>query len=155
MVLCEWEAPEGDPGQSCVHLFVHILSTSFSSVSIFSVYWYSRVSISMADTLSLFHLCPICTLWEKPYDSLCLSLSNADDVTKVDILRSRKGRHASYTDYGAANLRWGAQRQFEVLMSLKYGTKRGQNPLVSSKKSVQNTLSSLTQDVLQITQITG
>jgi hypothetical protein len=42
--------------------------------------------------------------------SACLSLSNADDVTKVDILRSHKGKHASYIDYGAANLRWGAQR---------------------------------------------
>jgi hypothetical protein len=47
MVLCEWDAPEGDPGQSCVHLFARILSTSFSSVSIFSVCCYSRVSISM------------------------------------------------------------------------------------------------------------
>jgi hypothetical protein len=47
MVLCEWDAPEGDPGQSCVHLFARILSTSFSSVSIFSVCCYSIVSISM------------------------------------------------------------------------------------------------------------
>jgi hypothetical protein len=48
MILCEWDAPEGDPGQSCVHLFARILSTSFSSVSIFSVCCYSIVSISMA-----------------------------------------------------------------------------------------------------------
>jgi hypothetical protein len=41
MILCEWDAPEGDPGQSCVHLFAHILSTSFTSVSIFSVCCYS------------------------------------------------------------------------------------------------------------------
>jgi hypothetical protein len=34
MVLCEWDAPQGDPGQSCVHLFARILSTSFSSVSL-------------------------------------------------------------------------------------------------------------------------
>jgi hypothetical protein len=34
MILCEWDAPEGDPGQSCVHLFACILSTSFTSVSI-------------------------------------------------------------------------------------------------------------------------
>jgi hypothetical protein len=47
MILCEWDAPEGDPGQSCVHLFARILSTSFSSVSIFSVCCYSIVSISM------------------------------------------------------------------------------------------------------------
>jgi hypothetical protein len=52
MVLCEWDAPEGDPGQSCVHLFARILSTSFSSVSIFSVCCYSRVSISMGKTHS-------------------------------------------------------------------------------------------------------
>ncbi len=25
MILCEWDAPEGDPGQSCVHLFARIL----------------------------------------------------------------------------------------------------------------------------------
>jgi hypothetical protein len=47
MILCEWDAPEGNPGQSCVHLFARILSTSFSSVSIFSVCCYSIVSISM------------------------------------------------------------------------------------------------------------
>ena len=51
MILCEWDAPEGDPGQSCVHLFARILSTSFSSVSIFSVCCYSIVSISMDVTL--------------------------------------------------------------------------------------------------------
>jgi hypothetical protein len=48
MILCEWDAPEGDPGQTCVHLFARILSTSFSSVPIFSVCCYSIVSISMA-----------------------------------------------------------------------------------------------------------
>jgi hypothetical protein len=47
MILCEWDAPEGDPDQSCVHLFDRILSTSFTSVSIFSVCCYSSVSISM------------------------------------------------------------------------------------------------------------
>jgi hypothetical protein len=50
MILCEWDAPEGDPGQSCVHLFACILSTSSSSVSIFSVCCYSIVSISMPIT---------------------------------------------------------------------------------------------------------
>ncbi len=50
MILSEWDAPEGDPGQSCVHLFARILSTSFSSVSIFSVCCYSIVSISMIMT---------------------------------------------------------------------------------------------------------
>ncbi len=47
MILCEWEASEGHPGQSCVHLYARILSTSFTSVSIFSVWCYSSVSISM------------------------------------------------------------------------------------------------------------
>jgi hypothetical protein len=47
MILSEWDAPDGDPGQSCVHLFARILSTSFTSVSIFSVCCYSSVSISM------------------------------------------------------------------------------------------------------------
>ncbi len=34
-------------GQCCVHLYARILSTSFSSVSIFSAWCYSSVSISM------------------------------------------------------------------------------------------------------------
>jgi hypothetical protein len=55
MVLCEWDAPEGDPGQSCVHLFARILSASFNSVSIFSVCCYSRVSISMHTTNNQHH----------------------------------------------------------------------------------------------------
>ncbi len=37
-------------GQCCVHLYARILSTSFTSVSIFSVCWYSSVSISMGGT---------------------------------------------------------------------------------------------------------
>jgi hypothetical protein len=52
MILCEWDAPEGDPGKSCVHLFARILLTSFTSVSVFSVCCYSSVSISMV----LYHL---------------------------------------------------------------------------------------------------
>jgi hypothetical protein len=51
MILCEWDAPEGDPGQSCVHLYARILSSSLTSVSIFSVSCYSIVSISMVLTL--------------------------------------------------------------------------------------------------------
>jgi hypothetical protein len=43
MILCEWDASEGNPGQSCVHLYVRILSTSSTSVSIFSVWCYSSV----------------------------------------------------------------------------------------------------------------
>jgi hypothetical protein len=51
MILCEWDASEGNPGQSCVHLYARILSTSFTSVSIFSVWCYSSVSISMGRPL--------------------------------------------------------------------------------------------------------
>jgi len=47
MILCEWDAPEGHPGQCCVHLYARILSTSFISVSIFSVLCYSSISISV------------------------------------------------------------------------------------------------------------
>ncbi len=56
MILFEWDAPEGDPGQSCVHLFARILSTSFTSVSIFFVCCYSSVSISM-----------VLNLWERGF----------------------------------------------------------------------------------------
>ncbi len=42
MILCEWDAPEGHPGECCAHLYAIILSTSFTSVSIFSVCCYSR-----------------------------------------------------------------------------------------------------------------
>jgi len=48
MILCEWDASEGNPGQSCVHLYPRILSTSFTSVSIFSVWCYSSLSVSMS-----------------------------------------------------------------------------------------------------------
>jgi hypothetical protein len=47
MILCDWVASEGNPGQSCIHLYARILSTSSTSVSIFSVWCYSSVSISM------------------------------------------------------------------------------------------------------------
>ncbi len=47
MILCEWDAAEGHPGQSCVHLYARILSMSFTSVLILSVCCYSIVSISM------------------------------------------------------------------------------------------------------------
>jgi hypothetical protein len=43
MILCEWDASEGNPGQSCVHLYARILSTSSTSVSIFSVWCYFSV----------------------------------------------------------------------------------------------------------------
>ncbi len=52
MILCEWDASEGHPGQSCVHMYARILSTSFTSVSIFSVWCYSSVSISMVVTIT-------------------------------------------------------------------------------------------------------
>ncbi len=55
MILCEWDASEGHPGQSCVHLYPRILLTSFTSVSIFSVWCYSSVSISMCTTVTAFN----------------------------------------------------------------------------------------------------
>ncbi len=61
MILCEWDASEGHPGQSCVHLFARILSTSFISVSIFSVWCYSSVLY-----LNGFISTNICTLWVVP-----------------------------------------------------------------------------------------
>ncbi len=61
MILCEWDAPEGDPLQSCVHLFARILSTSFSSVSIFSVCCYSIVSISMVSANEYMYSCELYT----------------------------------------------------------------------------------------------
>ncbi len=53
MILCEGDAPEGHPGWCCVHLCARILSSSLTSVSIFSVCWYSIVSISMVHTSRL------------------------------------------------------------------------------------------------------
>jgi hypothetical protein len=70
MILCEWDAPEGDPGQSCVQMFACILSTSFSSVSMFSVCCYSSVSISMVCTEDVFGWVggggePACVGWSR------------------------------------------------------------------------------------------
>jgi hypothetical protein len=31
VILCDWDAPEGHPGQCCVHLFARILLTYFTS----------------------------------------------------------------------------------------------------------------------------
>jgi hypothetical protein len=47
MILCEWDASEGHPGMLCTPVCCRILSTSFSSVSIFFVCCYSNVSISV------------------------------------------------------------------------------------------------------------
>ncbi len=51
MILCEWDAPEGHPGQCCVHLYARILLTSFTLVSILSVWCYSSVSISVVTAM--------------------------------------------------------------------------------------------------------
>ncbi len=45
--------PKGNPGQLAYTFLICILSTSFISVSIFSVCCYSRVSISMGATVSM------------------------------------------------------------------------------------------------------
>ncbi len=55
MILCERDAPEGHPGWCCVHLYACILSSSLTSVSIFSVCCYSIVSISMDHILQEFY----------------------------------------------------------------------------------------------------
>ncbi len=54
MILWEGDAPEGHPGWCCVHLCARILSSSLTSVSMFSVCWYSivRVSISVGGSYS-------------------------------------------------------------------------------------------------------
>jgi hypothetical protein len=52
----EWDASEGNPGQSCVHLYPRILSTSFTSVSIFSVWCYSSVSYLNGKYTLLHHI---------------------------------------------------------------------------------------------------
>jgi hypothetical protein len=43
MILCEWDAPEGHPGK-CAYT---CMLSSLTSVSIFSVWCYSSVSISV------------------------------------------------------------------------------------------------------------
>jgi hypothetical protein len=65
MILCEWEAPEGHPGQCCVHLyaFVCYLRASLTSVSIFSVCCYSSVSISMILPIDLLYVLLSIGLW--------------------------------------------------------------------------------------------
>ncbi len=47
MILCEWDAPEVNPAYTCM---LSILSSSLTSVSIFSVCCYSIVSISVGTT---------------------------------------------------------------------------------------------------------
>ncbi len=47
MILCEWDAPEGNPGMLRTPVCFRILSSSLTSVSIFSVWCYSSVSISV------------------------------------------------------------------------------------------------------------
>jgi len=41
MILCEWDAPEGHPGNVASPVCFRILSSSLTSVSIFSVLCYS------------------------------------------------------------------------------------------------------------------
>jgi hypothetical protein len=48
-----YDPPECHPGQQAYTFLIRILSTSFISVSIFSVCCYSRVSISMVTRLAV------------------------------------------------------------------------------------------------------
>ncbi len=57
--------PECHPRQQVYTFLIRILSMSFISVSIFSVCCYSRVSISMAETFSLFPVSPSPPLWSR------------------------------------------------------------------------------------------
>jgi hypothetical protein len=61
ILMSDWRAimtpPEGHPGQHVYTFLIRILSTSLSSVSIFSVCCYSSESISMAPTPT-FSPCP-------------------------------------------------------------------------------------------------
>jgi hypothetical protein len=52
MVLCEWDAPEGDPGQSCLLVSYRRLSAQFQ----FSLSAVTLGYLSQWDTLTLFHL---------------------------------------------------------------------------------------------------
>jgi hypothetical protein len=47
MIMCEWDATEGNPGMLRTPVCFRILSLSLISVSIFSVWCYSCVSISV------------------------------------------------------------------------------------------------------------
>jgi hypothetical protein len=49
LILCEWDAPEGHPGMLRTPVCFRILSSSLTSVSIFSGWCYSSVSISMKE----------------------------------------------------------------------------------------------------------
>ncbi len=68
-ILFEWDASEGHPGQCCVHLHARILSTSFTSVSVFSA--------CLSVFISLYVQClpascrcpdPRCTAAARPWD---------------------------------------------------------------------------------------
>jgi hypothetical protein len=69
MILCEWDAPEGHPGQCCLHLYAFYPLSYFTSVSIFSVCCYSSLSISVVKTS---HISVNITKIEKKLDSFYL-----------------------------------------------------------------------------------
>jgi hypothetical protein len=48
MIFCEWDAPEGHPGQCCIHLYASVFYRRLSPQFQFSLSAvYSRVSISV------------------------------------------------------------------------------------------------------------
>jgi hypothetical protein len=99
MILYEWDAPKGNPGQYCVHLYAFynsILSTSFTtvSVSIFSVCCYSSVSISVVQGMNLF--CVVQTAVIVSLDSRMTGLSRALRVfedTDLHLVHIESRRH--------------------------------------------------------------
>jgi hypothetical protein len=51
MILCESDAPEGDPGQSCVHLFARSLSPLFQfSLSAVTLVYLSQWLLMLCPT---------------------------------------------------------------------------------------------------------
>jgi len=56
MILCEWDAPEGNPDNLRTPVCFRILSSSLTCVSIFSVCCYSIVSISVVGPLLIFFI---------------------------------------------------------------------------------------------------
>jgi hypothetical protein len=53
MLLCEWDSPEGNPGMLRSPVCFRILSSSLTSVPIFSVWCHSSKSISVVFIMKL------------------------------------------------------------------------------------------------------
>jgi hypothetical protein len=81
ILMSGWRAimtpPEGHPGQHAYTFLIRILSTSLSSVSIFSARCYSSVSISMGGTQQTFpHKHPVHTAYQGLTSFCCIRVEN-------------------------------------------------------------------------------